>query len=144
MTAALGFPAASAWFASWAVPVDLPEFEAAGYLRATVADWAWLRMSCSAASVAQAAKAAGKGADLDALRAVDPDLVERESWLLGSALRQVAEELPQDGRALVIGHSPANEAAVLGLAGQLVPPLGKGEGILLTEDRGTYQAEPLD
>lgn len=46
----------------------------------------------------QAAKAAEKGADLAALRAVDPDLVERESWLLGSALRQVAEELPEGGR----------------------------------------------
>ena len=37
----------------------------------------------------EAARAAGKGADLDAIRAIDPDLVERESWLLGSALRQV-------------------------------------------------------
>jgi hypothetical protein len=25
------------------------------------------------------------------------------------------------------GHSPTTEAAVLGVAGQLVPPLGKGE-----------------
>jgi len=37
----------------------------------------------------QAAKAAGKGADLDAMRAVDPDLIERESFLLASVLRQV-------------------------------------------------------
>jgi len=36
-----------------------------------------------------AAKAAGKRADLEDIRAIDPDLVERESWLLGSALRQV-------------------------------------------------------
>src|SRR5262249_16343177 len=49
-----------------------------------------------------------------------------------------------EGGALVIGHSPTNEAAVLGLAGQVVPPLGKGEGILLTEDGGNYQADPLD
>jgi len=34
-----------------------------------------------------AAKAAGKGADLDAIRAIDPDLVEKESLLLTSALR---------------------------------------------------------
>jgi phosphohistidine phosphatase SixA len=111
---------------------DIPVTVAAGLLSSVEDRWR------------QAAKAAKKGADLDALRAVDPDLVERESWLLGSALRQVAEQLPEDGRALVIGHSPANEAAVLGLAGQIVPPLGKGEGILLTEDRGNYQAEPLD
>jgi hypothetical protein len=76
----------------------------------------------------EAARAAGKGADLDALRAIDPDLVERESLLLASALRQVVDRLPEGGRVLVVGHSPANEAAVLGLAGQIVPPLGKGEG----------------
>ena len=92
----------------------------------------------------QAAAAAGKGGDLEAMRALDPDLVEQESWLLGSALRQVVEALPDGGRALVVGHSPTNEAAVLGLAGQVVPPLGKGEGILLTEDGGGYLVEPLD
>jgi len=92
----------------------------------------------------QAAKAAGKGADLDAIRAVDTDLVERESFLLGSALREVAEGLPEGARALVVGHSPTNEAAVLGLTGQLVPPLGKGEGVLLIEDGGDYRLEPLD
>jgi len=55
----------------------------------------------------------------------------------------VVEALPDGGRALVVGHSPTNEAAVLGLAGQVVRPLGKGEGILLTEDGGGYQVEPL-
>ena len=76
----------------------------------------------------EAARAAGKGADLDAMRAVDPDLAERESLLLALALRQVVEGLPEGGRALVVGHSPTNEAAVLGLTGRVVPPLGKGEG----------------
>jgi hypothetical protein len=91
----------------------------------------------------QAAKAAGKGADLEAMRVIDPDLVERESWLLGLALRQVVERLPEDGRALVVGHSPANEAAVLGLVGQVVRSLGEGEGVLLTEGGGDCQVEPL-
>jgi phosphohistidine phosphatase SixA len=91
-----------------------------------------------------AAKAAGKGADLEAMRSVDPDLVDQDSRLLGSGLRQIVDALPEGGRALVVGHSPTNEAAVLGLAGQVVPPLGKGEGILLIEERGTYRAEPLD
>ena len=36
------------------------------------------------------------------------------------------------------------EAAVLGLAGLVVPPLGKGKGVLLVEDGGDYQVEPLD
>lgn len=91
----------------------------------------------------EAAKAAGKGADLEAMRAIDPDLVERESYLLGSALRQVVQSLPEGGRALVVGHSPTNEAAVLGLAGQVVRPLGKGAGVLLIEDGGAYRVESL-
>ena len=91
-----------------------------------------------------AAKAAGKRADLEDIRAIDPDLVERESWLLGSALRQVVAGLPEGGRALVAGHSPTIEAAVLGLAGRVVPSLGKGKGVLLVEDGGDYRVEPLD
>jgi phosphohistidine phosphatase SixA len=91
----------------------------------------------------EAAKAAGKGADVEAIRAVDQDLVERESWLLGLALRQVVDGLPDGGRALVVGHSPTTEAAVLGIAGQVVGPLGKGDGILLIEDGGDYRIEPL-
>jgi phosphohistidine phosphatase SixA len=90
-----------------------------------------------------AAKSAGKGADVEAMRAVDPDLVERESWLLGLALRQVVDGLDEGGRALVVGHSPTNEAAVLGLTGRAIAPLGKGEGVLLIEDGGDYRVEPL-
>ncbi len=90
-----------------------------------------------------AATAAGKGADLEAMRAVDPDLVEKESLVLAWALPQVVEGLPEGGRALVIGHSPTNEAAVLGLAAAVVPPLEKGEGVLVVEDRGDYRVEPL-
>jgi phosphohistidine phosphatase SixA len=91
-----------------------------------------------------ASRAAGKDADLVPIRAVDPDLVEREPVLLGSALRQVMEQLPEGSRALVVGHSPTSEAAVLGLTGRVVPPLGKGKGVLLTEDGADYMAEPLD
>jgi phosphohistidine phosphatase SixA len=91
----------------------------------------------------EAAKAAGKKADVEAMRTVDPDLVERESWLLALALRQVVDGLPDGGRALIVGHSPTNEAAVLGLAGEVVPPMGKGQGVLLIEDGGHYRLEPL-
>ncbi|MFI6833593.1 hypothetical protein ACIBG5_41210 [Kribbella sp. NPDC050241] len=90
-----------------------------------------------------AVKAAGKGADVEDVRDVDPDLVERESLLLGAALRQVVDALPEGGRALVVGHSPTNEAAVLGLTGRAIPPLGKGQGVLLIEDSGTFRLEPL-
>ncbi|HEY3004491.1 MAG TPA: hypothetical protein VGJ44_19245 [Kribbellaceae bacterium] len=91
----------------------------------------------------EGARTAGKGADVEAIRAVDPDLVERESWLLGLALRQVVEGLDEGGRALLVGHSPTNEAAVLGLTGRAVAPLGKGQGVLVTEDGGKYRVEPL-
>jgi hypothetical protein len=90
-----------------------------------------------------AATAAGKGADLEAMRSVDPDLVDQDSWLLGSSLRQIAETLPDGGRALVVGHSPTNEAAVFGLAGRLVATMGKGQGTLVVEEGGAYRVEPL-
>ena len=91
----------------------------------------------------EAAKAAGKGASIEEMRAVDPDLVEHETRLLGWALRRVVEGLPQGGRALVVGHSPTNEAAVLGLAGQRIAAMGKGEGVLIIEDGGRYEVRPL-
>jgi hypothetical protein len=92
----------------------------------------------------EASAAAGKGADIEAMRRVDPDLVEKESSLLGAALRSVLDGVPDGGRALVVGHSPTNEAAVLGLTGQVVPPLGKGEGVLVTEDDGRFEVSQLD
>ncbi len=91
-----------------------------------------------------AAKAAGKGADVEAMRRVDPALVEKETLLLGEALRSVFDALPDGGRALVVGHSPTNEAAVLGLTGTLVGPLGKGEGVQVVEDGGRFHVPPKE
>jgi hypothetical protein len=91
----------------------------------------------------EAAKAAGKGASLEEMRAVDPDLVDHETHLLGKALQGIVTGLPNDGRALIIGHSPTNEAAVCGLTGQIIGPLDKGEGVLLIEDAGRYEVLPL-
>ena len=91
----------------------------------------------------EVAGAAGKGADLEAMRTIDPDLVEKESMLLGTALRRVLEELPDGARALVVGHSPTNEAAVLGLTAEVVAPLGKGQGVLVVEDAGRFHVEAL-
>ena len=90
-----------------------------------------------------AARAAGKGATVEQIRGVDPDLVDHEERLLGAALRRVVESLPDGGRALVVGHSPTNEAAVAGLTGQTVEPLGKGAGVLLVEDGGRFTVRPL-
>ena len=110
---------------------DAPISEVSG-LRSTVED-RWR----------SAAKAAGEGATVEQIRAVDPDLVEHEERLLGAALRRIAESLPDGGRALVVGHSPTNEAAVAALTGQVVEPLGKGAGVLLVEDAGRFTARPL-
>lgn len=110
---------------------DLPIIEAAG-LRSTVED-RWR----------DAAKAAGKGATVEQIRRVDPDLVEHEERLLGAALRAVVESLPEGGRAMVVGHSPTNEAALAGLTGQAVKPLAKGAGVLLVEDAGRFTVQQL-
>ncbi len=64
---------------------------------------------------------AGSGA-LEAMRAADPEFVEADSAALGAALGRVLDALPGGGRALVVGHSPTNEAAVLGLTGEIVGP----------------------
>jgi hypothetical protein len=50
---------------------------------------------------------------LTALREADPELVCEDSAVLGAALRRVLDRLPEGGRALAVGHSPTNEAAVI-------------------------------
>jgi phosphohistidine phosphatase SixA len=91
----------------------------------------------------EAAKAAGKGASIEDMRDVDAALVDHECRQLGAALRSVFERLPDGARALVVGHSPTNEAAVAGLTGDVVEPLPKGAGVLVTEDAGRYRVQPL-
>jgi broad specificity phosphatase PhoE len=91
----------------------------------------------------QAYREAGSG-ELPALRAADPELVEEDSATLGAALRRVLDRLSDGGRALVVGHSPTNEAAVLGLTGELVRPISKGSGVLLVVDGDTTRVEPLE
>src|SRR5260370_9255595 len=57
-----------------------------------------------------AARAAGRRADLEDIRAIDPDLVERESLLPASALRQGVAGPPPGGRAPAAGPSPTTPA----------------------------------
>ena len=85
---------------------------------------------------------AGSGA-LDALRDADPELVAEDSERLGAALRAVLDTLPEGGRALVVGHSPTNEAAVLGLTGEIVAPLRKGAGVLVLAGDDGYHVQPV-
>jgi broad specificity phosphatase PhoE len=85
---------------------------------------------------------AGSGA-LEALREADPVLVEEDSVELAAALRRVLDAVPEGGRALVVGHSPTNEAVVLGLAGEIVDPISKGGGVLVVEEDGYFRVEQL-
>jgi hypothetical protein len=84
------------------------------------------------------------GGDLAAMRAADPAFVDEEAASLGAALARVLERLEDGERALAVGHSPTNEAAVLGLTGELVAPLAKGAGLLVTEDAGSFRVEAPD
>lgn len=90
-----------------------------------------------------AAARMASGKDLEAFRKVDQELVEKESTLLGGVLRRTFDSLPQGGHALVVGHSPTTEAAVLGLTGQLVAPIVKGGGVRVVEEAGRYKVEPV-
>jgi hypothetical protein len=91
----------------------------------------------------QAYRRAGTG-DLAALRAADPELVVEDSARLGAALGRVLERLGEGERALAVGHSPTNEAAVLGLTGETIAPLAKGAGVLVVADGDRFRVEVLD
>jgi broad specificity phosphatase PhoE len=92
----------------------------------------------------EAYQKAGSG-ELAQMRDVDPEFVREDSETLGAALGSVFDRLPEGGKALVCGHSPTNEAAVLGLTGETIGALDKGAGVRVTqEDDGSYQVEPTE
>ena len=86
---------------------------------------------------------AGSG-ELGPLREADPELVAEDSERLGAALRRVLDRLPDGGTALAVGHSPTNEAAVLGLTGEIVAPLAKGVGVRVVAGDDGYRVESLE
>jgi broad specificity phosphatase PhoE len=89
-------------------------------------------------------KRAGAG-DIEALRTVDASLVEEESALFSKALEDILGQLPDGGRALIVGHSPMHEAAIYGLTGEMVDPIKKGAGALVVVDaQGSFRVEALD
>lgn len=89
-------------------------------------------------------KRAGAG-DLESFRRVDADLVEEESALFAKALEDIFDQLPDGGRALIVGHSPMHEATIYGLTGKIIDPIKKGAGVLVVTDDGrSYRVEPLD
>jgi len=78
------------------------------------------------------------------MREADPELVEEDSATLGAALGRVLDALTDGGRALVVGHSPTNEAAVLGVTGEIVAPIAKGAGVLVVAEDQGFRVESLD
>ena len=85
---------------------------------------------------------AGSG-ELSALRDADPELAREDSQRLAAALRRVFDRIPDGARALVVGHSPTNEASVFGLTGELVAPMSKGAGVLVVAEGDRTRVEPL-
>lgn len=87
-------------------------------------------------------KKAGAG-DIESFKKADPELVDSEARRFGDGLRDVFGSLPEDGRALVVGHSPMNEVAVYGLTGRTIAPMSKGAGVLVTESDEQFSVEEL-
>ena len=85
---------------------------------------------------------AGAG-DLESLREADAELVTDDSARLAGGLRAVFALLEHGEMALVVGHSPTNEAAIFGLSGDVVAPLGKGEGVLVVSEANGFHVEPI-
>ena len=82
--------------------------------------------------------------DLESFRAADPGFVAAEQERLGAALRRIFAALREGGCALAVGHSPTNEAAVLGLTGEIVAPLAKGDGVRVVARDDGYQVQSAD
>jgi broad specificity phosphatase PhoE len=91
----------------------------------------------------EAYRKAGSGALAD-LREADPELVQEDSARLARGLRRILDRLPDGGRALAVGHSPTNEAAILGLTGEIIEPMAKGAGRVVVAEGERFRAEPLD
>jgi broad specificity phosphatase PhoE len=85
---------------------------------------------------------AGSG-HLTAMRDADPELVREDSAVLAAALRRVLERLPEGARALAVGHSPTNEAAVLGLTGSIIDPMAKGAGVVVVAEGDHVHVEAV-
>jgi hypothetical protein len=55
----------------------------------------------------------------------------------------VLERLPEGSQALAIGHSPTNEAAVLGLTGSIIVPPAKGAGVAVVAEGDEAHVQPV-
>lgn len=89
-----------------------------------------------------ASRAGGK--DLNAFKQIDEELVSSEAVRFTDAVKRVIDRLPDGGRALVVGHSPMHECAVLGLTGEVVDPIAKGMAVLILSDGEKVSVEKLE
>jgi broad specificity phosphatase PhoE len=89
-----------------------------------------------------AAKAAGSSR-IDAVLGQDASLVEQESARLEKTIEELFDRLPDDARALAVGHSPLIEAAVYALTGSIIEPLAECEGVLLVRTESGYRMQEL-
>ena len=58
-------------------------------------------------------------------------------------MRRLLDRLSERGRSLAVGHSPTNEAAVLGLTGSIIEPMAKVAGVLVVGDGDQARTKPL-
>jgi phosphohistidine phosphatase SixA len=63
---------------------------------------------------------------------------------MAAGIRALLDQMPEDGRALAISHTPLVERAYFGLTGRETPPMRECEGILVTRrDDGSIEVEEL-
>lgn len=60
-----------------------------------------------------------------------PAFVNSEAERLEKVLKEIIDQIPDGGKALVIGHSPIIECLVYGITGELIDPLKECEGVIL-------------
>lgn len=88
------------------------------------------------------AKSTG-ASSVEEFHAQDAAFVDAEAERLASGLRAVLDRLDEEQRALIVGHSPTNEAAVYGLTGEFIDSMDKGDGILLVQMGDSFRRESL-
>ncbi|HEX9824044.1 MAG TPA: histidine phosphatase family protein [Actinomycetota bacterium] len=81
----------------------------------------------------------GLGQKLPPTHGVTEGLASSDPDKVADAFRQMLAAVPEDGRALAVGHTPIIESGVRALTGQTVEPLGRCEGVLLAQEGDGYR-----
>jgi broad specificity phosphatase PhoE len=90
------------------------------------------------------AGSAASSSRLDSVMEQNPSLVAEESDRLAGVVRDLFGRIKEGEAALVVGHTPLQEAAVYGLTGVIIEPLKELEGMNLTlDDAGDFRIQEL-